>query len=197
MNKVSLFLLSILMVSLISCSKDEDEAPSAPSPVINSDVKKNTVKTDDHESSLSYLTFVKNDFGGDIVYSISAIENLPQDPTSSDYGDAIFFFFKVIPTANTTLNHFGNYTPLDSDQFYFSSAVVNDEQWYTPFVGDDPVGEMSVSIANGIATFTAENIVLSDNNVNPINATTPVSFSISVDVSYFSQDNTGFVAVSN
>ena len=189
--------MSMLMVSLVSCSKDEDESPSAPEPVITSDVNKNTVKTNDHESSLNYFTFVKSDFGGEIVYSISAIENLPQDPTSSDYGDALLFYFKVIPTASTSLSHFGNYTPLANDQFYFSSAVVNGEQWYTPFVGDDPVGEMSVSITNGVATFTAQDIVLSDNNVNPINATSPVSYSISVDVAYFSQDNTGFVAVSN
>lgn len=198
MKKVSIFLLSVLFVGMSACSSD-DEAPAAQSDddiIVEPNVARNTVKTNDHSTELGFFSFVRNNFGDTDIFSIGAFEILPTDPTNPEAGDGVLFFFKQIPTSNVTLAHFGG-LELANNQFYLSNVEINGEIWYTPFVGDDPTGNMSVTIENGVATFTAENIELSNNNVAPITETKAVSFSVSVDVSYFDSDNTGFVELSN
>jgi hypothetical protein len=196
MKKLSKLLFAICIVSLTACSSD-DETPTdnvTDDPIV-SNVARNTVKTSDHETALTHFTFVRGELQGSEVFSIAAFEYLPTNISNPGTGDGVLFYFKEIPTSNTNLTHFGGFE-LESGQFFLNNLEVNNQKWYTPYVGDDPTGTMTITIENGVATFTAENIVLSDNYVAPITETKAVSFSVSVNVSYFDSDNTGFVELS-
>jgi len=192
MKKFQIITFAFIFISILSCTENETEEVIEEQ---TSNIEKNTVLSTDNTGILNYFSFVKGDLQTGTVFSITAFEKMPT-LTNSDTGNSILFYFKEVPTTSTTLTHFGGFD-VNATQFFVSNVELNGKKWYTPFVGDDPTGELKITIENEIATFTVEEIELSDNFINPITETKKISFSVSVATSYFSSHNTGFVDLSN
>ncbi len=188
-NKLFNVLFLCVLIFNMACTslENEENIEDAPPSPPTSNLSKNTVSSTNVTGVLNYYTIHDTEQG---YYTLTVSEKFPTSLQNPDWGNKIDFMVTVLPTQNITFNHREEPNfDLEEGEYYFNTANLVSEVWYTPFINSRPTEKMNVIVENGVATFTVEEAVLSDNFVAPITTTDKISVSFSIPVSGFTLAN--------
>lgn len=189
-NITKLATMFFLGMSIISCSSNNEtleEMDTTPS--IN--LEKNTVASTNAVGSLNYYTIA--DTGTYFQFSISEKSPNLQNP---GFGVKVDLMLKELPSQSTTLNHRSeaNFN-LVTGEYFLNTADFKTEKWHIPFINSRPTTALKVTIENDIATFTIEQVEMSDNFVAPITKTDKINISFSIPVGELNANSNVFRAL--
>jgi len=189
-KKISL--IAFLTIAVFSCtSNDEISDEMTTDPTTN--LEKNTVTSTNAKGSLNYFTIA----GTGSYFQFSISENAP-DLQNPSFGVKVDLMLKELPTQTITLNHRAEADfNLVSGEYFLNTADFKTEKWHVPFINSRPTTSLLVTITNDIATFTIEQVELSDNFVAPITQTDKINISFSIPMTELNANSNVFRALAN
>lgn len=185
-------LTSILCIALFACSSNDDSMDDmGDSSTVN--VEKNTVTSTNTTGNLNYFTI--SDTGSYFQFSIS--ENAP-DLQNPSFGVKVDLMLKELPTKTTTLNHRVEADfNLNTGEYFLNTVDFKTEKWHVPFINSRPTTQLKINVENNVATFTIEDIELSDNFVAPITKTDNITISFSIPTAELNTNSNVFRSLAN
>lgn len=185
-NLKSILVLGIAIITLYGCETNNVDEETDNNNTNVSSVAKNTLTTATSSGTLNYYSFTSYSLSNGIVYDFTVAEKL-RTAQSTSLGTYIRIFVKELPTADVTFAHRQDANfDIETGQYYFNNARIGDsgsQEWYAPFINSRPTADLTVTVTNGVATFTVIDAELSDNFVAPITSTEKFTLSFSINVS--------------
>lgn len=180
------------MLTLFSCSEnlnndvnDEDEELTT--------LAENSIKTDYGTGELNYYSYTSYALSNGEVFDITIVEKKPTSFQNLDYGNYIRIFIKDLPTQDKIYQHRPDANfDLEDGEYFLTNARIGasgSQEWYGPYINTRTTAELSVTFANGVATFTVIDAELSDNYVAPISSTEKFSLRFSINASELVNSN--------
>lgn len=178
--------LLVLTLTLFSCSENLNNDVDIEDEEVTT-LSKNSIKSEYGSGEFNYYSYTSYSLSNGEVFDFTVVEKVPTSFQNLDYGNYIRIFIKDLPTQDKIYQHRPDANfDLEDDEYYLTNARIGasgSQEWYGPYINTRTTAELSVTFANGVATFTVIDAELSDNYVAPISSTEKFSLSFSINAS--------------